>query len=142
MYYLDTAVVLTLFVGESTSATVQDWLARRSKKLACSDWGLTECASALGIKCRRGELDAEAAARTFAAINAFTRESCVRIACAAHHQVAAQTLLGRFELNLRAGDALHLAICRDAGTTLVTYDRLLLAGAASLDIEARNPLSD
>jgi len=140
MLYLDAAVVLTLFVGESTSERVEAWLARRRQPLAFSDWGLTECASALGIKCRRGELNDEAAARSFAAISAFARESCEWLSCAGHHQSDAQAMLARFELKLRAGDALHLAMCRHARGTLVTYDALLLAAAKALGVKAQNPL--
>lgn len=140
MLYLDTAVVLTLFVGESTSEVVQTWLARRRQALAFSDWGMTECASALGIKQRRGELSADAAASAFAAIETFARQSCEWIACAPRHQTTAQTWLGRYDLNLRAGDALHLAMAHRAGMTLVTYDKLLLASAAALGVKAVNPL--
>lgn len=49
-------------------------------------------------------------------------------------------MLGRFDLNLRAGDALHLAICRHAGATLLTYDRLLLGAASAFGVNALNPL--
>ena len=101
---------------------------------------LTECASALGIKCRRGELEADAAAGAFAAMASFAGESCEMISCAAHHQAEAQGMLGRFDLNLRAGDALHLAMCRHARATLVTYDGLLLASAKALGIKALNPV--
>lgn len=140
MIYLDTAVVLTLFVGESTSETVEAWLARRRQPLAFSDWGLTECASALGIKHRRGELSADAAASAFSAITAFARESCEWIVCEPRHQTQAQAWLGRFDLSLRAGDALHLAMSRHAGATLATYDTLLLASATALGIKTLNPL--
>ncbi len=140
MLYLDTAVVLTLFVGESTSETVQTWLTRRRQAFAFSDWGLTECASALGIKQRRGELSADAAMSAFAAIETFAQQSCEWLACAPRHQASAQTWLGRYDLNLRAGDALHLALAHHAGMVLVTYDKLLLASAAALGIKASNPL--
>lgn len=140
MLYLDTAVVLTLFVSESTSEAVEACLVKRRQPLAFSDWGLTECASALGIKHRRGELSADAAARAFAAIAAFVRESCEWIACEPRHQATAQEWLGRYDLNLRAGDALHLAMSRQAGATLATYDSLLLAGATALGIRTLNPL--
>lgn len=141
MLYLDTAVVLTLFVGERTSTTVEAWLSTRRQPLAFSDWGLTECASALGLKCRRGELGQDEAARALAAIGRFTRESCEWIACAPQHQTGAQELLGRFDLPLRAGDALHLTISRHAKATLVTYDKLLLSSAKALGIKVLDPLS-
>ncbi|TLD44626.1 MAG: hypothetical protein FAZ92_03108 [Accumulibacter sp.] len=49
MLYLDTAVVLTLFVGERTSGAVESWLAQRPQLLAY-DTLLLAAASALGIK--------------------------------------------------------------------------------------------
>ena len=140
MLYLDTAVVLTLFVGATTSRRVETWLASRRQPFAFSDWGLTECASALGLKCRRGEMDAAAAASAFAAMATFARESCDFIACASHHQSEAQKLLARFGLPLRAGDALHLAISAHAHASLVTYDSQLLANARATGIKALNPL--
>jgi len=42
---------------------------------------------------------------------------------------------------LRAGDALHLAISRHAGATLVTYDKLLTASARALGAKVRDPLA-
>lgn len=141
MLYLDTAVVLTLFVEETTSRSVEDWLAARRQPLAFSDWGLTECASALALKLRRGEMDVELAKRCFAAITAFVHESCEFIACAPHHQIEAQRLLSRFDLPLSAGDALHLAISQHAEATLVTYDKLLAASAKTLGAKVRDPLT-
>jgi hypothetical protein len=141
MLYLDTAVVLTLFVDEPTSRSVEDWLAARRQPLAFSDWGLTECASALALKLRRGEMDVALAKRCFAAIATFVHESCEFIACATHHQGEAQRLLSRFDLPLRAGDALHLAISQHAEATLVTYDKLLAASAKSIGAKVRDPLA-
>lgn len=140
MLYLDTAVLLTLFVEERTSSAVETWLSRQRQPLAFSDWGLTECASALGLKCRRGELTPKAAASALEEMSRFVGECCEPIACAHHHQMSARELLGRFDLPLRAGDALHLAISRHSRATLVTYDQLLLTSAKQLRIKALDPL--
>ena len=40
-------------------------------------------------------------------------------------------------LGLRAGDALHLAVCADYGATLCTLDRRLSKAAPSLGIRTR-----
>lgn len=141
MLYLDTAVILSLFVGEPMSAEVGDWVASRRQPLACSDWGLSECASALGIRLRRGELNADSAASAYRAIATFANESCELISCASHHQAEAQRLLTRFDLPLRAGDALHLAMAQHMRTTLVTCDKQLLAVAKTIGVKARNPLA-
>lgn len=142
MLYLDTAVVLTLFVNEPTSRSVEDWLAARRQPLAFSDWGLTECASALTLKLRRGEIDIGFARRCFEAITTFVHESCEFVACATHHQTEAQRLLSRFDLSLRAGDALHLAVSQHAEATLVTHDKLLAAAARSIGAKVRDPLAE
>ncbi len=140
MLYLDTAIVLTLFVREAMSESVGKWIASRRQPLAFSDWGLTECASALGIRQRRGELDAASASRAFSAMTTFANESCELIACAGHHQKEAQALLARFDLPLRAGDALHLAISQHVQATLVTSDKQLMAAAKAIGAKARDPL--
>ena len=141
MLYLDTAVVLSLFVRDPMSESIGKWIASRRQPLAFSDWGLTECASALGIRLRRGELDTDSAARAFHAIMAFANESCEVIACGGHHQKEAQRLLTRFDLSLRSGDALHLAICQHAQATLVTTDKQLLAAAKAVAAIVRDPLA-
>lgn len=142
MLYLDTAVVLTLFIDETTSTTVEEWLAKRRQPLAFSDWGLTECASALGIKFRRGEINADQAQNLWQAILSFAHEVCEMISCASHHQADAQQWLGRFDLSLRAGDALHLAMARHAQATLVSYDKNLIEAAQATGAPFRNPLAE
>lgn len=141
MLYLDTSVVLALFVREPMSERVSDWVASRRQPLGFSDWGLTECASALGIRLRRGELDATLATSTFLAISTFVNESCEFIACSGHHQLDAQKLLSRFDQPLRAGDALHLAVSHHAQATLVSCDKQLVAIAKTLGTKVRNPIA-
>jgi predicted nucleic acid-binding protein len=141
MLYLDTSVVLALFVREPMSESIGKWLASRRQPLVFSDWGLTECASALGIRLRRGELDADSAGRAYRAIAAFANESCELIACASHHQTEAQRLLTRFDLPLRSGDALHLAISQHVQAALVTCDKQLMAAAKTIGAKARDPLA-
>lgn len=141
MLYLDTAIVLSLFVREPVSESIGKWIASRRQPLAFSDWGLTECASALGIRLRRGELGFDAATRAFSAMTTFANESCELIACAGHHQKEAQRLLARFDQPLRAGDALHLTISQHAQATLVTYDKQLVAAGESLGAKVRDPLA-
>ncbi|MDO8789768.1 MAG: type II toxin-antitoxin system VapC family toxin [Sulfuritalea sp.] len=141
MLYLDTSVVLALFVREPMSESIGKWIASRRQPLAFSDWGLTECASALGIRLRRGELGNDAATRALGAMTTFTNESCELIAGAGHHQKEAQRLLARFDLPLRSGDALHLAISQHVQATLVTCDKQLMAAAKAIGAKARDPLA-
>jgi predicted nucleic acid-binding protein len=45
----------------------------------------------------------------------------------------------RFDLKLRAPDALHLAICRRLQARLVTLDNNLARAARALDVPCINP---
>lgn len=139
MLYLDTAVLLALFIREPMSESIGKWIASRRLPMAFSDWGLTECASALGIRLRRGEIDANSANKAFNAMSAFATESCELIICAGHHQKEAQGLLTRFDLPLRAGDALHLVISQHAQATLVTCDKQLMIAAKAIGAKVRDP---
>ncbi len=57
MTYVDTSALVALFTGESRGEALLRWLARRPSAECCiSDWTITEFASALAIKVRRGEL--------------------------------------------------------------------------------------
>jgi len=42
----------------------------------------------------------------------------------------------QYALDLRAGDALHLAICAELGATLCTLDRRLAEAASALGVKA------
>jgi predicted nucleic acid-binding protein len=54
MLYLDTSVLVPLFVAEPDSAAERDWFDDQlAQTLAISDWSITEFASAMGIKVRR-----------------------------------------------------------------------------------------
>ncbi len=61
MIYVDTSVLVPLFVNEPLSSAVGDWYARETETLVATAWCVTEFASALGIKQRTGALDAHLA---------------------------------------------------------------------------------
>lgn len=75
------------------------------------------------------------------AITKFTEHHCHMLIANAEHQHIAQILLSRFDLNLRAGDALHLAIAQSHQLPLVTYDKHLLNSASIIGVATINPLN-
>ncbi|HEY6735991.1 MAG TPA: type II toxin-antitoxin system VapC family toxin, partial [Roseiarcus sp.] len=105
--------------------------------LTISDWTTTESASALSIKLRTGALGADARA---AALSAFTRlcaESFGTLPVGREDFRAAARFADQSELNLRAGDALHLAICANHGASLCTLDRRLAEAAPRVGVPVR-----
>jgi predicted nucleic acid-binding protein len=115
MIYLDTSVAVPLFIPEPSSAAVDAWFSSCDEKLVSADWLLTEFASALSIKVRRGEItpaQAKAAGKDF---EIFSR-SGLRLLPVTRTAFAQAAVLARdASSGLRSGDSLHLAMAIEAG---------------------------
>ena len=138
MLYVDTSVIVSALTNEVDTALSQVWLTRQeTSELTISDWTTTEFASALSIKLRSGVLGPDHRA---AALSAFTRlcvESLRTLPVERDDFRAAARFAGQSELNLRAGDALHLAICASHGASLCTLDRRLAEAASRVGVPVR-----
>lgn len=142
MLYLDTSVLVPLFVPELDSAAVRQWFdANADKTLAISDWTVTEFASAMGIKVRDKGLKPDQARRACALMDKLAAESFKVFAPARSHFVKAAEYLGQHALGLRAGDALHLAIAQDEGAERFhTLDRRLIEVGRKLKFRISSPI--
>lgn len=142
MIYLDTSVVLPLFVPAAESTLVRRWLARHaSQVLAISDWTLTEFASAIGIKVRERSLTVRRAREANQLMAELTAASLVLCLPTRADFLRASEYLSHHALGLRAGDALHLAI---AGThnaeAVFSFDRKFVSAGAALGIHTAIPV--
>ena len=137
MLYLDTSVLVCAFTREADTDTVQTWLSRQDvRELTISDWVVTEFSSALSIKLRTGQLTPEHRA---AALAMFTRMAGETLGLFPVERASFRKAAGfadQSALNLRAGDALHLAICSDNGAKLCTLDRRLGDCAPLVGVES------
>lgn len=102
--------------------------------LFVSDWTDTEVASALSIKLRTEHLDLDQRAITLSLWRTLRRESLHILGITPAHFVEASTFATQHILNIRAGDALHLAIAAASGFTLVTLDTTMARAAPVLGI--------
>lgn len=142
MIYLDTSVLLPLFVREPTSDAVRLWFATLpTGELAISEWTGTEFVSAIGIKVRIGHLDKQVARDIVRTFHQLADDSLLVLIPDREDFLLASHYLERFELGLRAGDALHLAIAAHHGAQkLYSLDRVLVSGAHKLKIKATMPI--
>jgi predicted nucleic acid-binding protein len=138
--YLDTSVIVPLLVPEATSPVVDRWLAQAGNALTTSRWAVVELHSAIGMKVRAGHLDPGQGSAVLQALAANVLPSLALIEVEPGHMTAAAGLLARFDLGLRAGDALHLAMAHAArATALVTFDERLCAASRATGLDALAP---
>jgi predicted nucleic acid-binding protein len=137
--YLDTSVLIPTLVDEPTSGAVRAYLIATEKELLISDLAAVEVASALSRLARMGLLGfAEAVAR----LTDFETWRAATSSPADVHTAKfrpAYASVRRFELALRAPDALHLAIASRLQATLVTLDQRLADAARELGIAVAMP---
>ncbi len=134
--YLDTSVFVAALTKETETIRIQAWLAEQAPgTLAISEWVTTEFSSALSIELRTRQLQVKHRAEALAMFARLRAESLAVLPISGEQFRTAAHFADQHTLNLRAGDALHLAICSAHGATLCTLDRRLSEAGAALGVE-------
>lgn len=137
--YLDASVLLPTLIAEPATEAVYDCLGTDGQELLIGDFAAAEVASALSRLVRMALLtDTDASAR-LADFDAWRAAMSLPVDIAASDARLADIYARRFDLGLRAPDALHLAIARRLDATLVTLDRRLATAAREMGITAEVP---
>lgn len=135
MIYLDTSVLVAALGNEAATEQTQRWLGQQpAESLAISEWTVTEFSSAMALKLRTGQIQPEHRAECMAEFAHLREASLHVLAIAREHFHAAADYAGRYETGLRAGDALHLAVCAHHGLRLATLDKTFHSAAATIGI--------
>lgn len=131
--YVDTNLFIAALVEESATETVLAWFESQSAILMASDWTFVELTSALGLKVRRGEISTAQADATHNLFETTMLPALVVLPVDTAVFARAQLLMRRYELGLRAPDALHLALClAEDDCILATADQTLHTAARRL----------
>ena len=130
--YLDTSIVVAAITSELRTPAVQGWLRRLATEAVISDWVVAETPSALSMKVRSGALTVAQRDIATAEFDSWCAGilRIVPVRRADFH--TAGRYAARAELNLRAGDALHLALAATEQLAIATLDRRMAAAAVTL----------
>ena len=104
-----------------------------------SEFAAAEVASALSRLTRMGALERDVADGHLGDFDAWRAAFTIDLDIQSSDIRLAHIFVRRFDLGLRAPDALHLAICRRAGHKLLTLDRHLAAAAKALGVRVEHP---
>jgi uncharacterized protein len=136
--YLDTSVLVAALTTEAQTRRMQTWLIEQEPGgLAISEWVATEFSAALSVKLRTGKIDATDRADTLAVFARLRAEDFTILPVSALHFRTAARLADQHSHGLRAGDALHLAICAEHGATLCTLDRRQGEAGVALGVKTK-----
>jgi predicted nucleic acid-binding protein len=136
MVYVDTSVLVALFLNEPHSLAVTDWYAHETTELTAAAWCVPEFASALGMKQRTGAIDAQQAQGAWGRFKRMVAAdlNLLPVEPANFHR-AAELVLDAASA-LRAGHALHLACAEAAGAKrMATLDDILGRSAQRLNMK-------
>jgi len=133
--YVDASVIVALLTPELHSDRAEIWFnANADDSPSISAWVITEVSSALSIKVRTGALTPEQRASVLAGWQHMRAANLTMLGVTEDQFETAARFADRYDLKLRAGDALHLAIAAKAGCTLVTLDQIMAAAAPALGV--------
>jgi predicted nucleic acid-binding protein len=142
MIYLDTSFLTPLLREEATSAKVAGFLSQQAPgTLAVSKWASVEFASLTSRDVRMGTLTASQGRRLIAEFDSLIATSLILLIPVAKDFDLAREYVAHFTTQLRASDALHLAVAHTNSVEFVaTLDSGMLAAARTLKIPARRAI--
>jgi uncharacterized protein len=134
--YVDTSVLVALCTNENESGRVDKWYSNCKSELVSATWCITEFASALSIKQRTGQLNAELANKSWEQFKLLYNTDINLLLLEPTEYYAAANMILTTNKGLRAGDALHLACAQKQGVhNIATLDKVMAANAKKLKIK-------
>ena len=137
--YLDASVLIAVLAEEPASAAVRRFLRTHREDRLISDFAAAEVVSAISRLLRMRLLTEEEGSTRLADFDAWRAAASSAADMHAADARLAYAYVRRFDLRLRAPDALHLAIARRLDAALVTLDRRMAAAAKELGVAVEVP---
>lgn len=137
--YLDTSVLVSLLWRDAHTSRAQSYVATARPSLVVSDLADAEFAAAAARLVRMEAMTQHEALALFGLMDAWTAREGQRVAALPADMALATAWIRRLDLNLRAPDALHIALADRLEATLVTFDGAMATAARTLGVPVAVP---
>lgn len=137
--YLDTSVLIPTLIAEELTRAVREILMAHAGDLMVSAFVVIEVASAVSRLVRMDRLTGAQATELLGHFDDWRANAVQDRDVTSSDYHLANGFVRRFNLKLRAPDALHAAICQRLQLQLVTLDRRLATAAHELGINSIVP---
>ena len=127
--YIDASVLVSLIWVEPDTQWAQALILPATAERLISDFAAAEVASAISRRVRMGQTTSQAASEILLRFDRWSVADATSVQTTTADIAEAARLVRRFELRLRAPDALHLALARRHDADLVTRDQGMIRAA-------------
>jgi predicted nucleic acid-binding protein len=139
LIYLDASALVSLFMPDRHTTVVRDFLRAERPIVGVSDFASAEFCSTVARRVRMADLTLTQAGHLLGVFDGWTAANAAPLDVEPSDVRVASTFVRRFELGLRAPDALHVAICHRLELPLCTFDERQAAAAERLGVRRGPP---
>ena len=140
MRYFDTSAIASLFIPDVHTAAVRRHVRKFDSQFAASALCRLELSSTVSRHARMETIDQPDALAVLREADAWFESHGEMKSFAIADWAVADRIVRRFELKLRAPDALHIALCLRDALTLVTFDHTQAKAAEAVGVETIIPM--
>ena len=135
--YLDASVLVPLVVVDAHNERALAVIRRHNPTLIVSDFAAAEFASAIARRVRSNDLTRSDAQSAFTTFDSWSSHVTRPVQTASADLSVAAGWIRWLDLNLRAPDAINIAIARRIGAEPFTFDLKMAEAAAALGVSVR-----
>ncbi len=132
--YLDTNVLISIFIDDSGSAAAHAWIEANKDEWLISHWALCEMFDNIGRRVRRNEFSEASGVGLIDKVKDWASNATLLMDPLPEDFTKANELLLNFSLSLKANDALHLAAAIRTRSVMVSADRALISACNALSL--------
>ena len=130
--YADASLLVPIFAVDTFTVRAMAFVRSVRPTVLLSDFAAAEFASAIARKARTGAVSTDEALSAFATFDAWAAVQAARVQVAPGDVSSAEGFVRRLDLNLRAPDAINIAMATRLGAELATFDERMAEAARAL----------